>query len=73
VNYYANLSLTPRVSAPSAFEPGEEEPPDSLILSASSSASSRLRVEMELDSFASNSRVPVLQPAAPRHPGYSIR
>jgi hypothetical protein len=60
VNYYANLSLTPHVSAPSAFEPGEEEPPDSLILSAFFSASSRLRVEMEFDSFESHSRVRVL-------------
>ena len=55
-------SLAPRVSASSAFEPGEEETPDSLILSAAYSASSRLRAEMESDSFASNSMVRVLQP-----------
>jgi hypothetical protein len=47
VHYYANPSLATRVSAPSAFEPGEDETPDSLILSAFFSASSRLRVEMK--------------------------
>ena len=60
VRHYVNPSLAPRVSAPSAFEPGKEEPPDSLILSAFFSASSRLRVEMEFDSFESHSRVRVL-------------
>ena len=60
VHHYANLSLTPRVSASSALEPGEQEPPDSLILSASFSASLRLRVEMKLEPFAPISRVPVL-------------
>src|ERR1019366_1101106 len=64
VQYYAHPSLTPRVSAPSAFDSGEEETPDSLILSASSSASPRLRVETELDSFARNSPVRVLQQLA---------
>ena len=49
VNHCADPSLAPHVSAPSAFEPREEETLDSLILSASSSVSSRLRVEMELD------------------------
>jgi hypothetical protein len=59
-HHYANPSLTPHVSASSALEPGEQEPPDSLILSASFSASLRLRVEMKLEPFAPISRVPVL-------------
>jgi hypothetical protein len=60
VHHYANPSLAPHASASSAFEPGEEETHDSLILSASFSASPRLRVAMESDSFASNLRVPAL-------------
>jgi hypothetical protein len=41
VHHYADPSLTPRVSAPSAFEPGEEE---TLDLSSSPRFSPRLRV-----------------------------
>jgi hypothetical protein len=59
VDHYADFSLTSRVSASSALESGEQGPPDSLILSAFFSASSRLRVEMEVASFPSNSRVRV--------------
>jgi hypothetical protein len=40
VHHYANLSVTPRVSAPSAFETGEEE---TLDLSPSPRFSPRLR------------------------------
>ena len=47
VHDYANPSLTPRVSAPSAFEPGEEETLDLSSSPRSFSASSRLRVEMK--------------------------
>jgi hypothetical protein len=54
VNHYAGPAPAPRVSAPSAFEPREEDPPDSLATSPR--LSPRLRVSAPKNEPASNRR-----------------
>jgi hypothetical protein len=53
VHHYADPSLAPRVSAPSAFEPGEEE---TLDLSSSPRFSPRLRVSASKWNLDNNRR-----------------
>jgi len=55
VHHYGNPSLTPRVSAPSALEPGEEEP---LYLLSSPRLSPRLRVSASKWSLTHPHQVP---------------